>query len=208
MMAVDFPLYEKGAPYHNVDSLTQHVIGRLDHEGVSKAVFFGNSMGGQIALNLAATVPDRVAGLVLTGSAGLLERSLVNNHTPMKPSRDWIRNRVREVFYDKVHASDALVEEVLEVLSTTRNKLRLVKLARALRNYSMRELLPRIAAPTLLVWGKQDTITPVEAGEQFASYMPNARMYVLDQCGHAPNIEKADAFNKLADAFLEEIGYH
>jgi len=207
LIPIEFPLYEPEAPYYNVQSLTEIVRQRLAQRRVRRAVFFGNSMGGQVALNLAYEHPKRVAALVLTGSAGLLERNLANGRTPLKPSREWIRERVLEIFYDPAHATDEIVDEVLTILSSTKNKLRLVKLARALRQYNMHEILPRISCPTLLIWGRQDTITPVKAGEMFAQRMPDARIHILDRCGHAPNIEQPEAFNLLAEQFLKEIGY-
>jgi len=207
LIPIEFPLYEPEAPYYNVQSLTEFVRRRLDERRVRKAVLFGNSMGGQVALNLAYEYPKRVAALVLTGSAGLLERNLADCRTPLKPSREWIRERVLEIFYDPAHATDEIVDEVLTILSSTRNKLRLIKLARALRQYNMHEILPMIKCPTLLVWGRQDTITPVKAGEMFAKRMPDARIHILDRCGHAPNIEQPEAFNLLAEQFLREIGY-
>jgi pimeloyl-ACP methyl ester carboxylesterase len=67
--------------------------------------------------------------------------------------------------------------------------------------------LPKIAAPTLLIWGKQDTITPLDVAHVFTDRLPHAHMRVLDQCGHAPNIERPEAFNLLVEEFLAEIGY-
>ncbi len=206
VLPVAFPLFETDSPYHNVDTLTDFVEKRMSQRGIRDSVIFGNSMGGQIALQYAIRHPARVAGLVLTGSAGLLERGMASQ-APLKPSRAWIRDRVRELFYDDVHVTEELVDEVLDILSTNRNKLRLVKLARALREKTMEEDLPTIKVPTLLVWGRDDTVTPVEVGQMFADCMPNARLHVLDECGHAPNIEQPDRFNALAETFLEEIGY-
>jgi len=204
---VEFPLYDANAPFYTVPTLTDYVCRRLDEDGIRRAVFFGNSMGGHVALHMALRHPDRVDGLVLTGSAGLLERSIVNGQTPMKPSREWIRTHAQEVFFDPAQATDEIVDEVSSILSTNRNKLRLVKLARAMRRDNMLESLPSIQAPTLLVWGRQDIITPLSVARQFAEHMPNARLHVIDRCGHAPNIEQPAAFNRLAEAFLEEIGY-
>ena len=189
-----------------MDSLTQFVLEYMDRSGVDKAVVFGNSMGGQIALNVALVAPHRVAGLVLTGSAGLLERSMSNN-APLNPDRPYIRERVKEVFHNEVWVTDGLVDEVYQTLQGNRNKLRLVKLARSLRQVNMHDLLPRIAVPTLLVWGREDTITPVEVGKTFAQRLPTARLHVFDRCGHAPNIEAAERFNRVAEQFLNEIGY-
>ena len=203
---IHFPIFEPDAPYFNVSSLTDFVRDNMDRLGVGRAVLFGNSMGGQIALNFALIYPQRVDALVLTGSAGLHERGLASD-APLNPSAEYLREKAEEVFYDPVHVTDEMVEELQRIVSTTRNKLRLVKLARALREFNLYESLPRIAAPTLLIWGKQDTVTPLEVAKVFTDRLPRAQMRVLDQCGHAPNIERPAEFNRIVEEFLAEIGY-
>ena len=206
VLPMGFQLYKSDSPYHTVASLTRAACEEMDRLGLEEAVLFGNSMGGQVALNVALEQPHRVAGLVLTGSAGLMERNLAD-YPPLDPPREYIRGKVEQVFFDPRHATDEIVDEVQAVLRDNRNKLRLVKLARSVRAFNMHDRLPAITAPTLLVWGKQDSITPVEVGEIFAQRLPQARLFVLDRCGHAPNIEQPEELNRLAEEFLIEIGY-
>jgi pimeloyl-ACP methyl ester carboxylesterase len=71
----------------------------------------------------------------------------------------------------------------------------------------MYDHLPEIDTPALLVWGNQDRITPPEVGRTFVERMPRARLFFIDQCGHAPNIEKPDELNAASEEFLKEIGY-
>ena len=59
-----------------------------------------------------------------------------------------------------------------------------------------------IKQPTLIIWGKQDGLTPIADGERFRSDIANSTMLVFDQCGHAPNIEKAMEFNAAVLKFL------
>jgi len=206
VLPIGFQLYKRDSPYYTVATLTQAACEEMDRLGLAEAVLFGNSMGGQVALNVALEQPRRVAGLVLTGSAGLMERNLAE-YPPRDPPREYIRSKVEQVFFDPRHATDEIVDEVQDILRDNRNKLRLVKLARSVRAFNMHDRLPAITAPTLLVWGKQDSITPVEVGEVFARRLPQARMVVLDRCGHAPNIEQPEELNRLAEEFLAEIGY-
>ena len=205
LLPVSFPIYEPEAPYHTVKSLTAHVLTEMDAAGMDKAVLFGNSMGGQIALNVALAAPERVSGLVLTGSAGLLERGFTKD-MPMRPSPDYLRERMHRIFYNPIFATDELVADVHGLLQVNKNKLRLIKLARRLKLQNLHDELPRISMPTLLIWGREDRITPLPVAETFAERMPNARLEVLDCCGHAPNIERPEEFNRLAEEFLCEIG--
>jgi len=60
----------------------------------------------------------------------------------------------------------------------------------------------RVTNPTLIVWGREDRIVPVECGEQYRRLLPNARLTVLERCGHLPPIEQPDAFARLVVDFL------
>ena len=63
-------------------------------------------------------------------------------------------------------------------------------------------LLARVTAPTCIVWGRQDKIIPVECGTLYQQAIPGARLEVIEQCGHAPHLEKPDEFVRLALDFL------
>ena len=203
--AVDFNLGDPAAPYHSIDSLTDMTVETMDRNGVQRAAVFGNSLGGHVALNLAYRFPERVTALVLTGSAGLVERSF--GFMPPRPGREYLLMRIREVFCDQSFATEELAEEVYQILTSVRNKLRIIRIARSSRKLNMTELLPHLNVPTLLVWGKEDTITSPETAKVFAEKIPGAELIFLDECGHAPNIEKPEELNAAAEAFLNEIGY-
>lgn len=205
LAAVDFDLYNPKAPYQSVRTLTDLTVAYMNEQGISRAAVFGNSLGGHVALNLALKHPERVVALVLTGSAGLVERgySLV----PSKPTRDYAKQRISEVFYDQSFCTQERLEEVHDVIQSNRNKLRIIKLARSSRSLNMFDHLPEISPPTLLVWGNQDEITPPDTAQTFLGRMPNAKICCIEACGHAPNIEKPHELNVAAEAFLKEIGY-
>ena len=58
--------------------------------------------------------------------------------------------------------------------------------------------------PTLIVWGRQDAIVPLSAGEAYHQAIPGSRLVVLDPCGHRPEIEQADEFVRLVREFLQD----
>jgi pimeloyl-ACP methyl ester carboxylesterase len=58
--------------------------------------------------------------------------------------------------------------------------------------------------PTLIVWGQQDAIIPLSAAELYQASIPGARLVTLDQCGHHPEMEQADEFVRLVQAFLRD----
>jgi pimeloyl-ACP methyl ester carboxylesterase len=81
----------------------------------------------------------------------------------------------------------------------------MVKLSKTARRDNMADDLGEIDCPTLLIWGKQDIVTPPSAGQGFTELMPNARIVWLDNCGHAPMLEAPVPFAGAIREFLAEL---
>src|SRR5215203_5626778 len=64
-----------------------------------------------------------------------------------------------------------------------------------------RDLLPRIAVPTLLIWGDQDARSPLRIARKFEQAIPDARLVVTPDCGHVSNLEQAERFNEAVREF-------
>jgi len=71
-----------------------------------------------------------------------------------------------------------------------------------MHSLSLRHLLPGITTPTLLVWGREDAITPIERGELYQRAIPHARLTIMDNCGHMPEMEHPVQFAQLVENFL------
>ena len=66
----------------------------------------------------------------------------------------------------------------------------------------MADDLPKMSTKTLIVWGKQDTVTPPSVAKDFNNLLPNSDLIWIDKCGHAPMMEHPDEFNKLMKNWL------
>lgn len=196
--------YRRGRHAGNFDAfqaLADSVVDYLDARGIERASVGGNSLGGQVAVDLGLRYPDRVERLVLTGSAGLFERDLWTTGMP-RVDREWIRRQASEVFYDARHVTDDLVNQVEAMLADRRYRRFILRVARTTRAYDLRAELGRLTQPTLLVWGQEDRITPPGVAERFAAELPDARLRFLAQCGHVPPMEQPEAFGRVLAAFL------
>ena len=71
-----------------------------------------------------------------------------------------------------------------------------------MHSLTLRHLLPGVRTPTLLVWGREDAITPLDSGEIYQRAIPRARLTVLEHCGHMPEMEKPAEFVGLVRDFL------
>ena len=83
--------------------------------------------------------------------------------------------------------------------------MRILALAKSAIRNNLGEELGQIKQPTLLVWGKQDTVTPTFVAEEFQRLIPNSELHFIDKCGHAPMMEQSAEFNRILEEFLTKI---
>jgi len=192
--------------------------------GLDAAAVVGNSMGGFIGAELAIAYPPRVERLVLVSAAGLsthnhrgsltalpamraLERSLlaVGAWTASKSDTVARRARLRDAALGVVvrHPSrlgSALAAEQIRGAG----KPGFMQGFEAVLHYELRERLPEIACPTLIVWGDRDRLIGVSDADVFAELIPDSRKVVFGDTGHMSMLERPDAFNALLEEFLAE----
>ncbi|MEM7754864.1 MAG: alpha/beta hydrolase [Planctomycetota bacterium] len=164
-------------------------------------VLVGNSFGGHVALRIALRRPDLCRGLVLAGSSGLFERTLVKG-APIRPPKSWLREKIAELFYDTSCMREDDVDRAHAVLSTRQGARAMVRLSRTARRNHLGDQIGDVAAPTLLIWGKQDIVTPPSAAQGFLDLMPDARIVWVDRCGHTPMLEAPDTFAAALTEFV------
>ncbi len=202
-LPVDYSPDRKPQEFRSIRQLTEFVREFLDFMGVERAVLCGNSLGGQVAIDFCLHHPERAERLVLTGSAGLFERSLSGGELP-KATREFIREKAREIFYDpEPIVTDELIDKVQQMLSDRAYARFLLRVAKATRNYNVKEELPKLELPVLIVWGQDDRITPPSVAWEFHEGLKNSQLVFLERCGHAPPLEQPKAFAQALQGFLK-----
>jgi 2-hydroxy-6-oxonona-2,4-dienedioate hydrolase len=200
-----FRFFDEDRNLSSLSALTDYAQQYLDELAYDPMVLMGNSLGGHIAILLTLRMPERVQGLVLSGSSGLFERSFTR--VPgTKPPRHWVHAKTCEVFYNQSHVTDTLVDTVMGVISD-RSKVRiLLRLAKSAKRHNIRSKLRLIHCPTLLICGRQDKITPPVVADSFHKSIPNSSLAWIDECGHAPMIERPLEFaSHLGSWWLEKL---
>ncbi len=121
---------------------------------------------------------------------------------PKRGNYEYIRERVSYTFYDPAVATKELVDEVFETTNSIPKCLRIVAIAKSAQRHNMADEIPNISAPTLLVWGLNDTITPPMVAHEFNRLIPKSELKFIDKCSHAPMMEHPEKFNELVEDFI------
>ncbi len=199
-LAPILPVYTAPIPETSVAALATRVAALLDRLA-RPAVLVGNSLGGHVAALAALARPDAVPALVLSGASGMGEVPL-GRGTVRRFDRAFIADRTAFTFHDPAHATDLLVDRMMDVVADREQVTRLVRMARSASTTPLADVLPRLPMPTLLVWGRDDRVTPPEIAHRFAARLPDPHLVWVARCGHAPMIEQPEAFNAALLGFL------
>ena len=219
---VGFGLTEKPSVPYSIPFLAKFLQDFMDAKGIKKASIIGNSLGAMIAIELSLMSPGIIDKLILL-DGGFWGRKIafafrlltvpVIGERLMLPNRDGTEQFLKLMFFNQSLVSDEMVSVAFErntqprsaeaYLATLRSGVNFLGLKRNLVDRTS-DNANRIKAPTLVIWGKDDKILPVEQAHKAAQILPNANLYVFEKCGHMPQIECAEEFNDLVTRFLAE----
>jgi pimeloyl-ACP methyl ester carboxylesterase len=195
----------------------------LDRLALRRVALVGNSMGGRIALEVAATMPERVAALVLLGPAlaGLPFPFIAKflhvvpteiGAVPLPMRRRMVARTIRSLFAvpERLpeNAYQAGADEFIRVYRSGRARTALLSSVRGLvrdRPGAFWERVRENRAPTLVVWGEEDGLVPVRLGRRLAEEMPECRLEVLPGVGHVPQFEVPEVTADLVRDFLADV---
>jgi pimeloyl-ACP methyl ester carboxylesterase len=201
--------------------LLDGLLAKLD---IDAAVVVGNSMGGFIGTELAISFPQRVERLVLVSAAGLstyndprtarampvlrrLDRVLAATTAWAVAKADVTMRRPRlrdaTLWIAAAHPSRLPAPLAAEQIRGA-GKPGFLPALGAIIDYDVRERLPEIACPTLIVWGACDRLISVRDADVFAELIPDSRKVVLEDTGHVAMLERPQAFNALLRDFMAE----
>ena len=181
-------LFAGGRRRFGLEHVARELTLRLRDLGAGPAVLVGHSMGGLVALLVAAEAPQLVASLVLVD-------------VPAIPIRRRRLGQVAAVVRSSVRREASAIGLVLGCVLRT-SPIALIAATRATQTADLGQQAAEAALPTLLVWGAADAIVPPIVGERLARGMPAAELVVIPGAGHQPMWEAPAAFNAALTAFL------
>ncbi|RAN69547.1 alpha/beta hydrolase [Bacillus sp. SRB_336] len=183
--------------------------------GVEKAYFTGESLGGWVGARFAIDHPEKVARILLNTMGGtmanpaVMERLFTLSMEAAKdPSWERVKARLEWLMADPSMVTDDLIKTRQAIfaqpewLKACTANMALQDLPTRKRNMLTDEALSQIKAPALVLWTTKDPSGPVDEGRRIASLIPNGELAIMENCGHWPQYEDPETFNKIILDFL------
>lgn len=183
----------------DLDHYCNFVLNFASVLGLEKFILAGHSFGGRLAIKLASKVPQKIEKLILISAAGLPVRKNFRDYGAMflakilKPF-SWLPgfDFARTIFYKKfLRKTDYLKAEGI-----------MKEIFKKVIEENLESLLPEIKAKTLLIWGREDKITPLQDGLKMKEKIPQAEIEILEGIGHAPNLKDPQLLSQKIGDFL------
>lgn len=203
--ALDLPGFgESGEPKVAIDSFEYAEIVKefINKMNIKKVTLIGHSFGGKISIILASKYPELVEKVILIDSAGLIPKRSIKYYLKVYSFKTlkflykniifWERDTKKmEKFYKRFGSTDykdsnGVMREIL------------VKVV----NENLRPMLHSIKAPTLIIWGDQDTATPLYMGKEMEREIKDSGLVVLEGTGHYSYLDDYMRFKKIVRSFL------
>lgn len=203
---------------YTIDRYVATVLQVMDALEVERFVLGGNSLGGYVAWATALSHPERVAGLVLVDAAGYRYESqsvplaFTIARTPALGRlfeqvlpRPLIKSSLRNVYGDPSRVTPALIDRYFELATRAGNRQALLARFEQTQPGALADRIPEIDVATLILWGANDRLIPVQFGERFAREIEGSRLVVLEGLGHVPQEEDPAATVQPVRDFLDDL---
>lgn len=193
---------------HTIHDHAETLLGLLDKLDITSAILIGISMGGQIAQDFTIQHPDRVQALVLCDTAAKLGSSEGWNQRidgikqkGMAGMATLILDRWFAPSYAQQHPADYAGYRNMLVRMPDDGY---ISACQALRDADMRDQVPTIQIPVLVICGAEDGATPPDVVQSLADALPQSQFEVVDGAGHLPCIEQPTVMTSLIEQFLKD----
>lgn len=177
----------------------------LDASDLGPLPVIGFSMGGWLAAEMAAMCPDLIRRMALVGAAGMKpsegEITDIFLITPEEVGELRFYDKTQVPQYDELFGQEPAPEQQ-QTAVWDREMAALLTWKPYMYNPKMPFLMAQVKTPTLVIWGREDAIVPVNCGERYQQAIPGAKLRVIDHCGHSPQLEKPQAFLDTVLPFL------
>jgi pimeloyl-ACP methyl ester carboxylesterase len=203
VIRMDLPAYGLTGPFPDQNYSMSHYISFLkeflDSLKINRCIIAGNSLGGQIAWNFTASYPEKIQKMILIDAAGypLISKSVpiaftigrtpvLNKFLTYLTPKFIIKASVENVFYDKSKVTDSLIQRYYDLTLREGNRQAFVDRFKMTPNPDDYKKIKSIKQPTLILWGAEDLLIPIENAYKFQKDLPKSSLVIIKNSGHTP----------------------
>ncbi|MDN3641823.1 alpha/beta hydrolase [Lutimonas halocynthiae] len=221
VIRMDLPAYGLTGPFpdrnYSIDNYVIFIKNFLASLGIKKCRLAGNSLGGNIAWNFTLQYPDMVDKLILIDAAGYPASSksipiafkiaripVLNNMFTYISPRFIVESSVKNVYADKSKVTDIIVDRYFELSLREGNRQAFVDRLSFYDKVNAHLKIKNIQQPTLVLWGAEDLLIPIEKANLFHEDLPNDTLVIIKNSGHIPMEESPMESLKALRSFLKD----
>ena len=205
---IGFGRSDKPMLNYRIGTMVDFLDGFYKELKIERATLVGNSLGGWISAAFALAHPQKVDRIVLVDSAGFavpkeMDPRVLNGLNPS--TREAVRQMMPLIIYNKqMYASDAAIDMMFARRIAAGDGYTIQRIIDSiLRGEDVLDnRLAGLKHPTLIVWGREDLLTPLAMGERFKKEIPHSELVIFEKCGHVPQLEQPAQFNAALLKFL------
>jgi len=209
--AVDLPGYgqsDKPDASYTMEFFADFTCSLIDRLEAESIVLVGHSMGGMIAMKTYLRCSERIRALVLIDAAGVSGTAAEKIRRYMADG--WNMERLRRIYLDCIigrlgELDEARLKEILSMMEDPRFRRAYLRSLDAISKPLSSEEIKRIRVPTLIVWGSDDKLTPLEDGIRLNELIEGSRLVVVDGAGHSPHAEDPRRVVEEVGKFVSEL---
>ncbi|MGI0082416.1 MAG: alpha/beta fold hydrolase [Nitrosopumilaceae archaeon] len=206
---IGFGYSDKPSVDYTPEFFAQFLFDFLNTVGISKTSLVGSSLGGQIVAECAITQSKMIEKIVLVSPSGFMKHSTPTLDAYMMaalyPSQDGAKTAFQMMAGPRKNVDSSTIEGFVQRMTLPNAKMTFMSTVLGFRNSEvMIEELARILVPTLVIWGKHDSLIPIKYSKEFLSYIKNCQFVEMDGCGHTPYVEESAKFSEIVLKFLNQ----
>ncbi len=219
LISLDLPAFGLTGPNLNNEYsfafYNQFLDSFLNKLHINKCIIAGNSLGGAIAWHYSLAQPNKLAQLILVDAAGYSNKSakgslgfkiastpVINNLLLYVTPKILVRKSLEGIYFNKNIVTDAQVERFHDMAISAGNRSAALTIFK--KGFEKQpELINQISTPTLIIWGDQDQLIPVENAYEFQQNVKGSKLSILHNIGHVPMEETPIAFTEIIKSFIK-----
>ena len=166
----------------------------------------GLGFGGYVAAELATMFPRRLRGMVLIGAAGLKPQNTDILDQMLSSHRGYIEESFRDHETYVAWMGEEPEDDMRQLWELSREMTARVCWKPYMFNRRLEPLLADVNVPSLIIWGSEDKVMPLECAELYSKVLPNAALEVIKGAGHLVELEEGDLVAKLIGSHVKQLG--